>query len=190
MSYYSTHGAYADAQYQRDKQPLQKGYKYGRQHSWECTCGDCLKSLEAHLRANQGAPCFCQACQETRNRLQLIADTEERGRQSQQLKWKVPVAGINICDRIECGSMGKSNIMGNASIYLGGNDAESLQGQLCPACVAELVTWWEGAVGDRQRAYTKAWTRPSASDFPDMTSTQLMQLAIEKGREELNQGEK
>jgi hypothetical protein len=117
--------------------------------------------------------------------LQLIADTEELGKHKTKLE-EIPVATINICDRPECGAMGKSGVMGGFEIYTGGDNAgERITGHLCPACVGELVTWWESTVADRQRAYNKAWERPSKAGYDAMTSAQLMQLALEKGREEV-----
>lgn len=163
-------------------------YKYASDHHKECTCTKCVDTLFEHTRRNGDALCPCDGCRATRSRLELIEQTKHRGRQVRARKEREPVAGISICDRPNCGSMAKSNVMGLTDINTGGvNGGERIPGQVCPACVDELVTWWEGPVGPRERAYSKAWVRPKVPDFPDMSSVQLMQLAIEKGREELNQ---
>lgn len=165
------------------------GRKFGRQHARECTCTDCLRAMERH-EAQNNARCVCADCADTRSQLSVIRATEERGRLAQAKGELKAVANISICDRPQCGSMAKSNIVGvvdintNAGADGRNSTSELIRGQICPACVGEFVTWWEQAVGERERAYTQPWKRATVAS--EMSSVQLMQLAIEKGREELN----
>lgn len=177
-----------DYWYTRTSGPLEKGRKYGLDHSWECTCGTCQDMMALHIRINGGV-CFCPACNETIKRLELIAETERRGViAAQEKRERKPVANISICDRPNCGSMAKSNVVGSVDMRTGGmEDHEKIYGQICPACVESFVAWWElETVGKRERAYSKAWVRPKNTDVGGMSSAQLMQLAIEKGRAELD----
>jgi hypothetical protein len=160
--------------------------KYGRDHNRDCTCRDCVAGYEKHQRERY--QCYCPWCNSTKARLDLIARTE----QSEPMTVKGNnVSSINVCDRDQCGALIKSNAMGQMGYHTGGDKGERGELQLCPACVDELVTWLESSVvGKRERSYSKPWVRSTvdaAGTLADMNSGQLMQLALERGRAELDQ---
>lgn len=158
--------------------------KYGWDHSHECICDQCMTIYWNH-QGRSGGYCICESCKATRERASLIRATEETSRPEKGNT----VANIAICDRPNCGSMIKSTAAGAFDLYTGGDSdkREEHQGQLCPACVGDFITWLEGPVtGERQKAYSKAWERPNEKTLDKLTSAQLMTLALERGREELN----
>lgn len=169
--------------------------KYGREHNKACVCNDCLRAMTLHNVQAGNQDCVCWDCIATRSQLAVIEETNERGRKfrmdgiAQDIREREgSVSTINICDRPECGSMTKSNVMGAVEFYTGEVNGERTYGHLCPACAGELAVWWEAAVGEREKAYSKPWSRPKAADDPArLTSAQLMNLAIKRGREELEQ---
>lgn len=194
---------YGDAYvFNRHMMEPENGHKYGRQHSPECTCKDCISGMRMH-RQHLNHVCSCWMCRATRKQLDIIAATEEAGRHAAISSGFVHTAGnyiidqrgnqvanISICDRPECGSMAKSNVVGLLDMYTSSEtlDAEErVRGQLCPGCVGEFMAWWEATVsGDRSKAYSKPWTRPERRPtVSDLTSEELTRLAIAKGREEV-----
>lgn len=98
------------------------------------------------------------------------------------------MATINICDRPGCGALVKSDAMGSIELFTGGKEPENPRGHVCPACVDDLMTLWETEPSVREKSYGKPWQR-TAETLSDMSSVQLMQLAIERGREELKSEE-
>lgn len=130
---------------------------YRRGHWVGCSCSDCEITYAGHN--SWGNSCNCRSCKYKR------ALTLER---------EVSVSTINICDRDGCGAMVKSDAAGIISWQLNPNvGAESKQ--LCPACVADLVTWLDAKVGDRERAYSKPYEAPK-SDAEDPMATLAREL--------------
>lgn len=179
--------------------------KYGREHAPECTCDACLRDLASHEYQNGRNPCPCKDCADTRRQLDIIRETEERGRRSGNVLGNGTlkngntlidgrgnvVANIVICDRPECGSMAKSGAIGVVEAHTaaaaeprGKEKNERIAGQLCPACVAEFVAWWEGPVKNRDRAYSKSWQREETAKA--QTSAELFQLALEASKREMD----
>lgn len=161
--------------------------KYGRWHSPECTCSDCLAALKQHDERvkdrGDGVRCLCDDCTNTRKQLQIIADTQRR----EQTKGTTTVATINLCDW--CETMVRSDAVGQMRFVpntaeRGGDEHEWT---LCPGCVQDVMMLQQRTdFGDRPKAYKTGWVpTPVESTLPH-TATELFQLALEASRQELD----
>lgn len=116
--------------------------------------------------------CGCGWCQEFRRQY-------PQGKMAINRPGKERAMGsINVCDR--CGALVKGNALGSVDLVTSADpaSAETIEMEVCPACVADLVLLLENPVGDRERAYGDPWKREKEGDAVDSATAEQLAAAL------------
>lgn len=113
--------------------------------------------------------CGCPACAQTRTEWSRIpAALNKPGREGSG-----SMASVNLCDRTDCKSMVQGRALGRVALSVSSAPGgEILEREICPGCVADVVTLLETApVTPRDGAYREPYKRPVPDDDALDTAT-------------------
>ena len=99
------------------------------------------------------------------------------------------MATVNFCER--CNTMGKSLAMGRLGFWTGERNESTREFELCPGCVADMVTFlqWKDGQAERPKSYSEPYSARATDPLADLTDDEIARayLARVAARESVNE---